>query len=126
MEKRFVELKERLLDRNYRPKVIDAAINRARSLDRNETLKKVEKCRDEENRVRFIVKYDPRLPDLGKILKENHKVILESDQRLKEAFPKPPMLCFRWPANIKDLVCHNKLPPKKSHTTRSSKLGYGR
>ena len=52
--------------------------------------------------------------------------MLESDQRLKEAFPKPPMLCFRRPANIKDLVCRAKLPPKRSRTTRSLKLGYRR
>ena len=119
-------MKELLLNRNYRPNVINAAIDKARALDRKETLKKVEKCREEENRVRFIVTYDPRLPDLGKILRENHKVMLESDQRLKEAFPEPPMLCFRRPPNIKDIVCRAKLPPKRSHTTRNMKPGFRR
>ena len=62
-----------LLNRGYRPKVVDAAIVKARTLDRNEALEKVEK-RQEENRVRFITTYDARLPNIGKILKENHKV----------------------------------------------------
>ena len=67
-----------LLERDYRPKVIKAAIEKARSLDRSEALKKVEK-RKENERVRFITTFDPRLPDIRRILKENHKVMIESD-----------------------------------------------
>ena len=114
-----------LLNRGYRPKVVDAAIVKARCLDRSEALKKVEKSVEENERVRFITTYDPRLPNIGKILKENHKVMLESDGRLKGAFPKPPMVCFKRPPNIKDILCRAKLPPKRSNM-RTKKPGMRR
>ena len=52
--------------------------------------------------------------------------MLESDGRLKEAFPKPPMICFKRPPNIKDILCRAKLPPKRSHNVRVQKPGYRR
>ena len=79
-----------LLYREYRPKVIKAAIDKARGLDRREALKKVQKHEDENDRVRFITTYDPRLNNVIRILKENHKVMLESDGRLNGHFPNHP------------------------------------
>ena len=38
---RFKQLRETLQSRGYRPKVVDAAIEKARTLDRKEALKKV-------------------------------------------------------------------------------------
>ena len=114
-----------LLERDYRSNVIKAAIDKARSLDRSETLKKVEKTKENE-RVRFITTFDPRLPDISRILKENHKVMIESDGRLKGAFPKPPMVCFKRPPNVKDILCRAKLPPKRSHNVRIKKPGLRR
>ena len=72
----------------------------------------LEKSKEENERVRFITTYDPRLPNIARILRENHKVMLESDGRLKGAFPKPPMVCFRRPPNINDILCRAKLHPK--------------
>ena len=48
LEIRFEQLREMLLYCGYRPKVVDAAIVKARALDRNEAMEKVEK-RQEEN-----------------------------------------------------------------------------
>ena len=115
-----------LLNRGYRPKVVDAAIVKARALDRNEALKKVEKSQEENDRVRFITTYEARLPNISRILKENHKVMLESDGRLKGAFPKPPMVCFKRPPNFKDILCRAKLPPKRTHNMGVQKPGYRR
>ena len=52
--------------------------------------------------------------------------MLETDQRLSGAFPKPPMVCYKRPPNIKDLLCRSKLPPKRSHIVRAKKPGYRR
>ena len=41
LEIRFKQLRETLQSRGYRPKVVDAAIEKARTLDRKEALKKV-------------------------------------------------------------------------------------
>ena len=48
-----------------------------------------------------------------------------SDGRLKGAFPKPPMLCFKKPPNIKDILCRAKLPPKRT-SMRTKKPGLRR
>ena len=90
-----------LRERDYRPNVIKAAIEKARSLERSETLKKVEKSKDENDRVRFITAFNPRLPNIRRILKENHKVMLESDGRLMGAFNNPPMVSLALISGVK-------------------------
>ena len=107
-------MKEMLLSRGYRIKVIDAAFERARSLDRDEALKKVVREEEGTNRVKFITTYDPRLPQISQILTQNWKVMVESDKRLLKAFPKPPMIVYKRPANLKDTLCRAKLPIKKN------------
>ena len=59
-ELRFSELKQLLLDRDYKPRVIDAAISKARKMPRSEALKKVNKER-KSNRPVFVITYDPCL-----------------------------------------------------------------
>ena len=96
-------------------------------MDRSETLKKVVKERGEENRVKFVIEYDPRLPRISEILKQQWKVMVESDQRLLEAFPKPPMVVYKRPPNIKDLLIRAKLPvQKRNMVSRGRKVGFKR
>lgn len=119
-------MKKLLLERGYRKNVINAAFDRARELKREEALKKVVRT-EGEKRVRFITTYDPRLPSISKILTQNWKVMVETDGRLLKAFPKPPMVCYKRPPNIKDMLCRSKLPPKRRETTsRRMKPGFRR
>ena len=97
LELRLAELMELLLSRGYRKKVIAAAFERARALDRDEALKKVVRVGDGERRPKFITTFDPRLPQLSKILTQNWKVMVEDDKRMLKVFPKPPMVCFKRP-----------------------------
>ena len=54
-------MKEMLLDRDYKPKIIDAAINKAKGISRQEALKRVVKDKSSDRAV-FVVRYDPGLP----------------------------------------------------------------
>ena len=45
-EKRFSELKSLLISRDYKPRSVDAAIDRARKIPREQALKKVEKSQN--------------------------------------------------------------------------------
>ena len=110
-QKRFVELKDLLLERGYNRNVVDAAIVRAQTLERSEALKKVVRVRGDVKRTKFIIQYDPRLPNLSKILKENWQVMISEDQRLRPAFEHPPMVCYKRPKNLKDILCRARLPP---------------
>ena len=49
------------------------------------------------------------------------------DRTLKQVIPKPPMLCYNRPPNIKDLLCRAKLPPKRREaSSRRRKPGFRR
>ena len=65
-EKRFSELKCLLLDRGYPEKIIDQALDKARSVPRNRALLKRRK-QDNQKRAIFAIKYDPRLPSIQSI-----------------------------------------------------------
>ena len=52
--------------RDYSNKIIDAAIDKARLIPRNEALKRVKKPATSDRTV-FVVTYDPRLPSITKI-----------------------------------------------------------
>ena len=85
---RLEELKSLLISRGYKPCHLKSAMEYALTLDREEALKKVERA-DSANseRVRYTITFNPKLPFLSSILKKNLQVMLDSDQRLKRAFP---------------------------------------
>ena len=123
-QKRLVELKDLLLERGYSRNVVDAAIVRAQTLERSEALKKVVRVRNDVKRTKFVIQYDPRLPNLSKILKENWQVMISEDQRLRPAFEHPPMVCYQRPKNLKDILCRARLPPLRS--IRPPRAGFKR
>ena len=53
-----------MLRRGYRKKVIAAAFNKARALDRDEALKKVVRLGEGEKWPKFVITFNPRLPQL--------------------------------------------------------------
>ena len=107
-EKRFSELKNLLLSRDYKPKVIDAAIQKARNIPRKEALKRV--CRKKSSdRPVFVISYDPRLPSIPSIVKKHWRSMTQ-DPRMKEIFPKPPLVAYKRPPNIKEKLIRAKVP----------------
>ena len=87
------ELRERLLQRGYRSRVVNSAFEKVRQLDRSSALEKVAR-EQKEDRVKAIFKYDRRLPDISSIMRRNWDVMVNDDRRLKKVFEKPPMVCF--------------------------------
>ena len=47
------------------------------------------------------------------------------DGTQKQVIPKPPMLCYNRPPNIKDLLCRAKLPPKRREASSRRNQGLG-
>ena len=89
-DQRLEELKERLLQRGYRSKVIDQAFNKIRGLDKETTLTKVVRADTNGGRVRAVFRFDLRLPNLSAIFHKNWEIMVSEDVRLKSDFPKPP------------------------------------
>ena len=111
-EKRFSELKDLLLSRDYKPAIIDSSIDRARKVPRFEALKKVSK-ENLTKRPVFAIQFDPRLPSIPAILKRHWRTMTQ-DPRLKEIFPVPPLVAYKRPPNIKDKLIRSKVPPQNN------------
>ena len=109
--KRLEELKVMLLSRKYNKKVINDAIKKALEIDREEALKKVE--RKPTDRVTCAVTYNPKLPSLSGIIKKHWKT-MTLDPKLSKIFHAPPMVSFKQPPNLKNVLCRAKLPTKQN------------
>ena len=110
MDKRMQELREMLLKRDYNKNIIEAGIKRARDTDRKEALKRVDKKTND--RVVLAVKYHPALPSFTNILKK-HWTTMVKEKRLKEIFPKPPMVAYQQHPNLKSMLVRAKIPSGK-------------
>ena len=98
-----------LLERDYKPGIIDSAIEKARSIDRKDALKKVENNKTNKRPV-FIVTYDPRLPSLTEIVRKHWRSMVK-DPYLADVFKEPPLIAYKRAQNIKDKIIRAKVPP---------------
>ena len=119
-ELRLSELKSDLISRRYKGKIIDDAFNRVRLVPREEALKKVQKRSND--RPVMVMTYHPGLPSVAKILKKHHSVMVSQSKILARAFPKPSIVAYRRPKNLKDIFCKAKVSSRR--TSRRLKNGY--
>ena len=108
-----MELKDRLMERGYRGRSVEEAINKVRELNREDILQKVTREDKNKNRVRAVFLYDRRLPNISAIMIKNWKTMLTDDSRLKKVFQEPPMVCFRRGKNLREKIVQAKLPPDR-------------
>ena len=107
--------------------MISAGISKAKSVPREEALKKVEKkskYEEDGRQHRLIVEYDRRSsPALGGILDDNYHQMVARDRRMGRIFPNPPRPTYKRGKNIKELLCRAKLPPIRCVNTRATAEG---
>ena len=68
LKERMKELADLLISRDYKKKVVYDNLNEVIKIPRTEALKRV--IRDKPKRTIFCLTFDPRLPDISKILKK--------------------------------------------------------
>ena len=107
---RLRELQEMLRSRDYGRGLIDTAIQRASTIPRSEALKRVVREKGEIRPV-FADTYDPRLPSITNIIRKHYWVMIANDPRLAEVFPHCPLVAYKRPVNLKELLIRAKLPP---------------
>ena len=112
---RLSELKQLLLDRDYKVKVIDAAIEKAKNIPRKEALKRV--TRSNTDRPVFPVTHHPALPSIPKIISKHYSTLTQNPHML-ETFPKPPMVAYKRPKNIRDYLIKARVVKKVSRPKR--------
>ena len=119
--KRLEELQTMLTEREYPKKVIDAAFDRVKKLSREQTLQKVEGTSKEK--TTFVITYDPRLPNAGKVLQKQFKT-MTLDPVMKEAFPEGVQVGFKRYRNLKETLCRARLYDIIDRPIRETTLGW--
>ena len=96
--------------------MIDAAIDKAKSIPRNVALQRVAK--KQNDRVIFVLDFNPILPSMSAIIKSSWRVMTQ-DPYMKKVYPQPPMIAFRRPPNLKNKLVKSKVPdPPPRHPVR--------
>ena len=109
-ENRFSELKNLLTVRGYSVRLIDSAIQRARSIPRKVSLYKSKNTKESNKRPVFAVSYDPRLPSITSLQAKHWRTMVGQDSYLAEVFPDPPLTAFKRQKNLKDYLVRAKVP----------------
>ena len=108
---RLQELKEDLISRGYRVRIIEDAFRRVMKVTREEALKKVEVKKT--TREVLSLTYHPGLPSASTILRKHYSVMLVEDPDMQEVLTAPSLVCYRRHKNLKDLLVRAKVPNKR-------------
>lgn len=117
---RFNELKSYLLQRKYPLKLIENAIEKVRSLDRNDLLKKPEHPKD-SNLIPYVTTFNPYNPEIFTEIRQ-HKQILHRNNELHKIFKDKIFLkSKRQPPNLKRLLTKAKFTTQQVGEFRVTK-----
>ena len=76
------------------------------------------------NRPVLVLQYDPKLPSLSKIINKHYRSMVTQDQYLKDVFPLPPLVAYKRPRNVRDLVVKAKVPLLYTRSSAKIQAGY--
>ena len=111
-ELRADKYKNYLLVRDYKPSLVDKQFKKIDQISREDARKSKPKT-NQASKIKFVTKYNPKLPKIDGIIKK-HISILQSDDALKTLFPKD---CFntiyKRNKNLKELIAPSTYPKKK-------------
>ena len=100
------QLLQYLTKRGYKTKKTRKQIQKASKKSRQDCLKTTKHRKN--HRTPFVVTYHPSLPQLSTILKQNIN-ILQNSKTCKEVFPEVPILSYRRPKNLRDILIRARI-----------------
>ena len=103
------ELKRNLIARGHGYRQVQNSIARARSIPRSLALKEKSPRPRTRPKIPLVTTFHPCLPPLRKITNDNHHILHTSD-RLASAVPETPVLAYRRPRNLRDLIVRAEVP----------------
>ena len=122
LSERLQELKNMLLTRGYKPCAIKGAFSKLAHISREDALKKVEFDRS-NNKVTFVMPFDPRLPKISSITKR-HFDLMKEDPICEEIFKDGVQMAYKRSKNIKEILCRATLPPIGPRTSNRTLNGW--
>ena len=98
--------------RNYPPQLIQAAIAKAESKDRNELIAGARR-HTQEDRVPLVLTYTPLTNKLAPKITQLFDRTLVNNPETNAIFPNIPIKSFRKPGNLKQLFVHSRLDHRR-------------
>jgi hypothetical protein len=115
-ENRCEDLCDWLIDRGYKPRLVEEQIQRACQFDRNELLTRTSKKSD--NKLSLNLNYNPAFRNLGSIMRELQP-ILAVDSEHRQVFTETPIVGFSNGRNLKSFLVKSKLPESKTENEKT-------
>ena len=106
---RIKEMKKHFLQRGYKKQILESQFKKVAWLTRDETLHHHE--REKGTKPLLVTTFDPRQPPLGEITKHHHNILQISD-KMQKAVPELPLIAYRRPKNLWDLLVRAELTPR--------------
>ena len=116
-KKRLGQLKGHLSRRGYKHKNIKNSFQKAESIPRSSLLTYKEKTK--QKRIPCVLTYHPSLRHSFKTIRK-HWTSIERNSKLSRIFPEPPMVAFKQPNSLKNLLVRADI------STSSNKQGHCR
>ena len=117
-KKRLGELKCHLKKRGYNNASINHCFNKASGIDRKDLIQYKEK--NANNRVPFVITYHPALSNLSSIVRE-HWTTIQKHPELCKIFKELPVLAFRKPKSLKDILVRADISPRSAYNGQCKK-----
>ncbi len=99
----------KLIERGYSQKEVYDNFNKVNYHNRSDHIGKEPGSGDSECPLVFTTTFDPKWVHLGDVL-HKHWDIIDNSLKLRDIFPKPPMIAYRRGDNIGDIITSTKLP----------------
>ena len=109
-QQRTRELKQHFLSRGYHEQHLENEFKRALDTSREACLQ-LKSNQEKPARIPLVVTYHPILPSFH-LTTKRHLSILHASERLRRAFEHPPLIAFRRPRNLRDLLVRATLTTK--------------
>jgi hypothetical protein len=103
-------LKNHLVARGHSSTKVQQAIRKVYSLPRATVLEERPRNHDPNPKIPLVTTFHPNLPPLRQIANTNHHILHTSD-RLRRAVPDKPILAYRRPRNLRDMIVRATVPP---------------
>ena len=122
--KQSTVLKERFKQRGYRDVWIEEAASRFDNTSQEECLSKRGR-RDMEPKLTCCIQYSPQGRDIELAIKKYWHIVASDPHLQKCGFDTPPMLTYKRPPNLRNMLVRSDIPPQPAPTHFLSQIPSG-
>ena len=105
---RASELSEHLCRRGYKQSSVSQAVQKVSTLERADLLQYNASKTPKPSGIPFVTTFHPDLPDIRSTI-DHHWSRIESSSKLSKIFPEKPILAYRRPKSLKDILVNSKI-----------------